>query len=95
MKIPVFIFAKYDDYDKRYSFHAWGFDMAGNDVGQLIEKMEVEIDTPPHDVLVQGTISEYREQQKKIMADAYRKRQEIEERIKNMLSIEYKAESAL
>ena len=91
MKLPIYIFAKYDDYEKKYRFHAWGYDMTGSDVGVLVEKREVSFDPPPHSALVEGTIAEYKETQKKIVAEAEKKRNEIQQKINDLLCLENKA----
>ena len=94
MKIYVYIYAQYDEYDKVYNFHAWGYEMSGQDVGQLVEKREIEFTPPPREVMVNGTIAEYREQQQKIRADAESKVNVLQQRINDLLCIEHKHEPA-
>lgn len=94
MKIPVFIHADYDEYEKVYHFKAWSQDMSGSEyVGPLVEKLEVDFTPPPHEVLVNGTIETYRAQQQKIRAEAESRVNLIQQRINDLLCIEYKPET--
>lgn len=92
MKVQVFIHANYNEYDKEYHFEPWRSDMTGY-AGSLVETQEIEFTPPPRDVLVNGTIAEYREQQKKIRAEAESKINVLEQRINDLLCIEYKPEA--
>ena len=95
MKIKVYIHASYCEYEKTYRFQVWGQDMSTVEhVGPLVATEEVEFTPPPHDVLVNGTIEMYRAQQKKVRAEAERLNTELQERINNLLCIEYKPEVA-
>jgi hypothetical protein len=94
MKVQVFIHAKYDVYEKKFVFNPMAFDGTDYDCGALVGTAEVEFDPPPYDVLVNGTIKQYREEQKKILADAEVRRAAIERRINELLCIEYKPEVA-
>ncbi len=94
MKIEGYIHASYCEYEKKYNFQIWGHDMSGQpSCGPLVEKVEVEFTPPPHEVMVKGTIAQYREQQKRVMAEAERLRNELEQRINDLLCIEYKPET--
>ena len=94
MKIKVYVHAEYKEWDKKYAFKAWGIDMSGLvglSIGPLVGTHEFEFDAPPYDVLVNGTIQQYREQQKEILAEAERKRAVLEQKIKELLCIEDKS----
>ena len=95
MKLKVYIHANYDEYEKVYTYKAWSQDMSTSEYcGPLVETLEVDFTPPPHDVLVKGTIAQYREHQKKIMAEAERQRAILEQRINDMLCLEYQPEPA-
>lgn len=55
------------------------------------DTVEVEFNEPPRDVLVNGAVAAYREEQQKIRAEAQSKVNALEEVIQRMLSIEHKA----
>ena len=59
--------------------------------GNVIAEQEIAIEPPPLDVLVNGTVKQYREEQRKILADAEVKRLELERRIGELLCIEDKS----
>lgn len=91
MKIKAFIHAKYNEHTKDYDFMTWSGDMSGCNMGYvLIEECEVEFVAPPRDVLVNGTVSEYRDMQKKIRAEAEEKCNRIQRSIDDLLCLEYK-----
>lgn len=95
MKIKVYIHAQYDEYEKVYRYIPWSQEMSSqSQCGPLVETLEVDFAPPPHEVLVKGTIAGYREEQKRILAEAERNRAILEQRINDLLSIEYKSESA-
>ena len=94
-KVKVYIHAEYCEYEKTYRLVPWSQDMTGQSrCGQLVETVEVDVAMPPNDVLVNGTIEMYREQQKKVRAEAERLNTELQESINNLLCIEYKPEVA-
>lgn len=89
--VKVYIHAAYEDWNKKYRMTAWSQDMSSaSHCGPLVGTHEFEFDEPPYDVLVNGTIAQYREQQKKVLADAEMKSQEIEALIQELLCIEYR-----
>lgn len=93
MKLTCYIHAKYDEYEKKYDFNLWSRDMSAYDsAGAFVGTHEFAFDAPPHKVLVNGTIAQYRKEQKKILAEAEAKRVELERRINELLCIEYKLE---
>lgn len=95
MKIEVFIHAQWSEYEKKYHFRPWGYDMTSNgDCGPLVEKLEIEFSPPPDAVLVNGTIEAYRKQQQNIRATAEMQCNQLQERINDLLCIENKSESA-
>ena len=89
MKLTAYIHAEYDPWAKSYRFQISQVDMSPN-WGPVLATAEVEFDPPPHDVLVNGTIKQYREMQTKILAEAQMKHNEIEKTIQEMLCIECK-----
>lgn len=95
MKIKVFIHAQWDEYNKKYNFHPWGYDMSeSSDCGPLVEKLEVEFNPPPNEVLVNGTIATYRKQQQNIRAAAEMECNSLQQKIDDLLCIENKSEPA-
>ena len=94
MKIKVYIHADYDEYEKVFRFKAWSHDMTGSEYcGPLVMQTEVEFTPPPHEVLINGTVETYRAMQKKVLAEAERERTVIQQRIDDLLCIEYKPET--
>lgn len=95
MKLPVYIYATYDEYEKAYNFDVWSCDMSSSEhVGPLVGQTEIDFTPPPRDVLVNGTIEQYRAAQKKIMAKAELNIKVLEQRINDLLCLEYKPETA-
>lgn len=94
MKIKVYIHAPYNEYEKCYDFKAWGMDMSSQaGCGPLVDTQEIEFTPPPRDVLINGTILQYREQQRQIRAQGEKMINEIQRRIDDLLCIEYKPET--
>jgi hypothetical protein len=94
MKIPVYVHAQYDDWEKVYRFHAWGSDMSSQpSCGALVHTGEIDFTPPPHEVLVKGTIEMYRAEQKRIAAEAEAARALYEQKINDLLCLEYKPET--
>ena len=95
MKLKAYVHAQYCEYEKRYNLQVWGHDMTGTaSLGPLVEVVEIDVAMPPNDVLVNGTIEMYRQQQKKVIAEAERVNAELQQRINDLLCIEYKPEVA-
>lgn len=96
MKIQVFIHAQWNEYEKEYSFHPWGYDMSksSSDCGPLVETVEIDFTPPPNEVLVNGTIAAYRKQQQNIRAHAEMQCNELQTRIDDLLCIENKSGTA-
>lgn len=93
MKIKCYIHACYDHLGKEYRFIVAHCDMSEYaSYGPLVGETEIDFDPPPHDVLAAGTIQQYRDEQKKILAEAEAKRAALEQRINELLCIEYKPE---
>lgn len=95
MKIKTYVHAHYDHYDKKYDFVLAPCDMSDfGSYGPLVGETEIDFDPPPHEVLVAGTIQQYRDEQKKILAEAEAKRATLEQRINELLCIDYTPEVA-
>lgn len=95
MKIKGYIHAAYDEYEKKYDFRVWSQDMThGSYTGPLVEVVEIEFNEPPREVLVNGTIGAYREQQQKIRAEAESKCNRLQQAIDDLLCIEDKSGAA-
>ena len=90
MKIKAYVHAQYQEWSKEYEFKAWGVDMSDVGFSPCLAIHEFEFDAPPHDVLVKGTIQQYREQQKAILAKAEAQRALLDQKINELLCIEYK-----
>lgn len=91
MKLKVFIHAQYDEYDKVFNYHAWSQDMSSQpSCGPLVATTEVEFTPPPYTALVNGTVAKWREEQKQVRAAAESRVNIIEERIQDLLCLEYK-----
>ena len=94
MKLKVFIHAQYSEYSKKYHFIPWQQDMSTQaHCGPMVGTHEFEFDEPPQEVLLKGTIEAYKQEQKAVMAEAERRHSEIQQRINDMLCIEYKPEA--
>ena len=95
MKIKVYIHAAWNEWDKEYSFRPWSQDMSSQaSCGPLVGEVEIDFTPPPREVMVNGQIASFREQQKQIRAESERQCMEIQERIDNLLCIEHKPETA-
>ena len=93
MKLKAYIHAHYDDFDKEYVFQVWSQDMSKSEYGgPLVEVQEIDFTPPPNEVLVNGTIQNYRDAQKKIRADAESQCNMIQQRINDLLCLEHKTE---
>ena len=91
MKLKCYIHAKYNDWEKKYAFDVWSRDMSKVEgFGAAVGTGEIDFDPPPHEVLVKGTVAEYRERQTKILGEAEAMRAELEKRINELLCLEYK-----
>ena len=92
MKIKAYINAQYDEYEKEYQFSVFPNDMTS--VGYtMIEELEIEFNAPPREVLVNGTVANYREMQKTIRAEAESKCNRIQRSIDDLLCLEYKPDA--
>ena len=95
MKLTVYIHAEYNEWEKRHEFKVWSIDMSRTaSCGPLVGTHEIDFDPPPNEVLVAGTIKEYRARQKEILAKSEMQRAELEQRINELLCLEYKPEAA-
>lgn len=95
MKMKAYIHAQYDEYEKEHRFSVWSHDMSRGEMGYiLIEEREIDFDAPPREVLVNGTVAEYRKMQQTLRTEAEEKCNRIQRSINDLLCIEYKPETA-
>jgi hypothetical protein len=95
MKITCYIHAQYDEWEKKYEFRPWSIDMSNTpSVGPLVGTHEFDFDPPPDEVLVNGTIQQYRDEQKRILGDAQAQVNALDQKINDLLCLEHKAEAA-
>lgn len=94
MKITGYIHAEYNEWEKKYVFKVWSMDMSSTPhCGPLVSTCDIEFEAPPHEVLVSGTIEKYREMQKQILAESEKRRSELEQKINELLCIEYRPDT--
>lgn len=93
MKLPIIVYAIYDEYSKEWNYRAGpeGMESMG---WVLVEELAVEFDAPPESVLITRTIAAYRSEQQRIRADAEQKAMRIEQTICEMLCLEDRREAA-
>jgi hypothetical protein len=94
MKLTCYIHAKYNEYEKKHEFHVLSFDASeySQSCGPLVGTHEFDFDPPPHDILVKGTIQQYRDEQKRIAGEAEAQCAALEQKINELLCLEYKEE---
>ena len=92
MKIKCLIHAQYNEYEKNFSYSTHYCNM--EEYGYtLLETRELEFDPPSYEKLVNHTIQALRKKQNKIIAEAQKNAQSVQETIDNLLCLEYKAEA--
>jgi hypothetical protein len=94
MQIKVYVHARYNDWEKDWEFRPWSTDMSETDgFGKCVAEVEVEFKAPPREVLVNGQITAWRAEQKKIRAEAEKSCNDLERQIGDIQCIEYKPET--
>ena len=92
-KIQVYIHAEYNEWDKKFIFSGWRMNMSLlPQYGPLVGEHEFEFEPPSLDAITGGLIQQYREQQKSILAEAEMRRAALDQKINDLLAIEYKPE---
>ena len=90
IKVKAFVHASLSEYAEggvRYT--VFSVDMSDNSY-ILVEEIEVEIERPAYETIVNGTVTALRKLQKNKLAEAQSEVNKIEERIQSLLCIENK-----
>lgn len=87
MKLPIYVYATYNEFTKNWNYHTGPAGMETEGWVPVAEK-EVQFDTLPDEVLRAGTVAAYRAEQQRIRADAEQKAMRIEQTIGDMLCLE-------
>ncbi len=85
MKVKVYVYAKVDAFDKTASYYAYF--CKTSHMGTFVVETSVDIDEPPLQEIMDGTIKDMRAAQQKIRADAEVQYQNIEQQIQEMLCL--------
>ena len=83
--------SKVDQYeDDGFSYHVFSHEDMTSCGYTALSTIEVEFDLPPRDVLIAGAVAAYREEQKRIRAEAQIKVTQLDDAIQRLLCIEHK-----
>lgn len=89
MKIKGFVHAVYEQYDKKWEYTIYSYDMSHmNGFGVVVAESFVEFEPPETHELVNKTIAAMKSAQKEIRAKAEASAQNIEQQIQELLCIE-------
>ncbi len=93
MKVKGYVAAQYQAHLRKFEFQLWPVKPSGG-AFSAIQPVEVEIDEPPEDALISGTVEAWRKEQQRIQAEAEAKCTQLDRQINELLCIEYKPEAA-
>lgn len=94
MKVKCTLYAQADKYtEEGFSFSVFNCDSMESLGYVPCDSVEVEFKEPPREVLVNGAVAAYREEQARIKAEAQSKVALLDEEIQRLLCIEHKPDT--
>jgi hypothetical protein len=95
MKLKAKVLAEWQQWEHKWAFTVWPDYTDPASLGKmLLADVEVEIPDPSNITLQNGMVEAYREEQKRVRADAEEKVTQLQARIDEMLCIEDHSEQA-